>query len=64
MPSRLIASASTASVGIVLPILSACMIDSADRRMRGRLSQRPNGTPTTIASPPEIATSFMCCCER
>ena len=26
MPSRLIASASTASVGIVLPIFSACMI--------------------------------------
>src|SRR5687768_13520983 len=64
MPSRLIASAITASVGIVLPMFRACIIDSATRRMRGRLSHSPSGTPTRIASPPEIATSFMCCCDR
>ncbi len=40
------------------------MIVSAMRRIAGRLSHSPSGTPTAIASPPEIATSFMCCCVR
>ena len=65
MPSRLIASASTASVGIVLPRLSACMIVSATRAhpragsatARAERRRRSRGRP-------EIATSFMCCRVR
>ena len=65
MPSRVIASASMASVGIV-----RADVDDLHDRLGERaasaagVSQSPSGTPTRIASPPEIATSCMCCCDR
>ena len=60
MPSSVIDSAITASVGIVVPMLKTCMMPSATRSMDGRESQIPTGTPTAMAAPPEVSTRKMC----
>ena len=64
MPRKLIDSASTASVGMVVPTLSTCIADSATRAMLGRDSTMPSGMATRIARLPEMAVSHRCCTAR
>ena len=64
MPRRLIISASLASVGIEVTMLTAWIAPSAQRAIHGRDSQTPIATPETIAADPESATSMRCCRVR
>jgi hypothetical protein len=52
-----------AKVGMVVLMFNTCMIGSAMRRIARRVRRTPNGTPTRTASPPEMSTSLMCCCD-
>src|SRR5690554_5002178 len=64
MPRKLMERASTARVGMVVPTLSTCISDSAQRDMLGRESRIPSGIATAMASPPDMAVSHRCCTAR